>query len=69
MNTIDIQQIHEIVTSTLTGKDNKCICGWLECSSENSFDAILFLLDGSNNNHFNIENITEKNLYNKKIIK
>ena len=57
LNTIDIQQIHEIVTSTLTGKDNKCICGWLECSSDNSFDAILFLFDGSNNNHFNIENI------------
>ena len=56
-NTIDVQQMYDIVTSSLTNGNKRCICGWLECSSENSFEAILFLLDDSNNNHFNIENI------------
>lgn len=55
---LNTKQLLEIISSCdPTSNNNMCICGWLECSSDNTFEAILFLLDGSNKIPFDRENI------------
>lgn len=60
------KQMSEIVNSSIQTSDNSpCICGWLECQSDNSFESVLFFLDNSSHIDFSEENINRIINFNK----
>ena len=55
---LDATTIFNVVSSSMSDtNNNRCICGWLECSNEDNFNAILLMIDKTSDTLFNIENL------------